>query len=138
MPLRTLQRALAPHRQARRAAELATVRFETPPGYQLQIDFGEKWIEIGGARTKVYVFVAVLGYSRRIFVRASLSQPRDRVAATRHAAGSTVTERVAAPCQAWIARWAPSASPAWHERAQPMARATHLPGTSRTSSLPSC
>ena len=77
VPLRTLQRALAPHRQARRAAELATVRFETPPGYQLQIDFGEKWIEIGGARTKVYVFVAVLGYSRRIFVRASLSQRQD-------------------------------------------------------------
>ena len=77
VPLRTLQRVLAPHRQAQRAAELATVRFETPPGYQLQIDFGEKWVEIAGARTKVYVFVAVLGYSRRIFVRASLSQRQD-------------------------------------------------------------
>lgn len=77
VPLRTLQRALAPHRQARRAAQLATVRFETPPGYQLQIDFGEKWIDIAGARTKVHLFVAVLGYSRRIFVRASLSQRQD-------------------------------------------------------------
>jgi len=77
VPLRTLQRVLAPHRQAQRAAELATVRFETPPGYQLQIDFGEKWVEIAGARTKVYFFVAVLGYSRRIFVRASLSQRQD-------------------------------------------------------------
>jgi transposase len=77
VPLRTLQRRLAPHRQARLAAELATVRFETPPGYQMQIDFGEKWIAIAGVRTKVYLFVAVLGYSRRIYVRASLSQRQD-------------------------------------------------------------
>lgn len=77
VPLRTLQRVLAPHRQAKRAAELATVRFETPPGHQMQIDFGEKWVEIAGVRTKVHFFVAVLGYSRRIFVRASLSQRQD-------------------------------------------------------------
>jgi hypothetical protein len=43
----------------------------------MQIDFGEKWIEIAGVRTKVHLFVAVLGYSRRIFVRASLSQRQD-------------------------------------------------------------
>jgi transposase len=77
VPLRTLQRALAPHRQARRAAELATVRFETAPGDQLQIDFGEKWVSIAGERTRVHLFVAVLGYSRRIYVRASLSQRQD-------------------------------------------------------------
>ena len=69
---------LAPHRPAKRAAELATVRFETAPGHQTQIDFSEKWNEIAGARTKVlHPFVAVLGYSRRIFVRASLSQRQD-------------------------------------------------------------
>jgi len=77
VPLRTLQRVLAPHRQEQRAAELATVRFETAPGHQTQIDFGEKWVSIAGARTKVHFFVAVLGYSRRIFVRASLSQRQD-------------------------------------------------------------
>jgi transposase len=77
VPLRTLQRVLAPHRQAKRAAELATVRFETAPGHQMQIDFGEKWIDIAGVRTKVHLFVAVLGYSRRIYVRASLSQRQD-------------------------------------------------------------
>jgi transposase len=77
VPLRTLQRVLAPHRQAKRAAELATVRFETAPGHQMQIDFGERWIEIAGVRTKVHLFVAVLGYSRRIFARASLSQRQD-------------------------------------------------------------
>jgi transposase len=77
VPLRTLQRVLSPHRRAKRAAELATVRFETAPGHQLQIDFGEKWVSIAGARVKVHFFVAVLGYSRRIFVRASLSQRQD-------------------------------------------------------------
>jgi transposase len=77
VPLRTLQRVLAPHCQAKRAAELATVRFETAPGQQMQIDFGEKWILIAGNRTKVHLFVAVLGYSRRIFVRPSLSQRQD-------------------------------------------------------------
>jgi transposase len=77
VPLRTLQRVLAPHRQAKRTAELATVRFETAPGHQMQIDFGEKWVSVGGVRTRVFFFVAVLGYSRRIFVRASLSQRQD-------------------------------------------------------------
>jgi transposase len=77
VPLRTLQRALAPHRQAKRAAELATVRFETAPGHQMQIDFGEKFVRIAGILTKVFFFVAVLGYSRRIFARASLSQRQD-------------------------------------------------------------
>ena len=64
--LRTLQRAVAPHRQARRAAEVATVRFETAPGHQLQIDFGERRVVIGGREMRVYFFVGVLGYSRRI------------------------------------------------------------------------
>lgn len=77
VPLRTLQRVLSPHRKAKRAAELATVRFETAPGHQMQIDFGEKWVSIAGVRTRVFFFVAVLGYSRRIFVRASLSQRQD-------------------------------------------------------------
>jgi hypothetical protein len=46
------------------------VRFETPPGRQLQIDFGERLVEIGGAKVKVFLFVATLGYSRRLHVRA--------------------------------------------------------------------
>ncbi len=77
VPLRTLQRTVAPHRQAKRAAELATVRFETAPGHQMQIDFGEKRVWVGGVLVKVFLFVAVLGFSRRIFVRASLAQRQD-------------------------------------------------------------
>lgn len=75
--IRTLQRALTEHRQLRVAAEVATVRFETAPGHQLQIDFGEHWVQIAGARVRVYFFVGVLGYSRRIYVRASLSARHD-------------------------------------------------------------
>lgn len=77
VPLRTLQRVLAPRRREKRAAELATVRFETAPGHQMQIDFGEKWVRIAMTMVRVFFFVAVLGYSRRIFVRASLSQRQD-------------------------------------------------------------
>jgi transposase len=68
--LRTLQRAVQPYRQALKAEALACVRFETPPGRQLQIDFGERLVEIGGSRVKAFVFVATLGHSRRLHVRA--------------------------------------------------------------------
>jgi transposase len=42
-----------------------TVRFETPPGRQLQNDWGEIWTEVAGRRTKVTFSVNTLGYSRR-------------------------------------------------------------------------
>ena len=68
--LRTLQRAVQPLRQALKAEALACVRFETPPGRQLQIDFGERLIEVGGVKVKAFLFVATLGCSRRCHVRA--------------------------------------------------------------------
>lgn len=67
--LRTVERAVAPLRQALRAEARATVRFETAPGDQLQIDFGERTVVIAGERTRCYFFVATLGYSRRPHVR---------------------------------------------------------------------
>jgi transposase len=75
--LRTLQRAVAPGRQEQRAFALATVRFETPPGQQIQIDFGEKFVGIADRRVKVYFMTAVLGYSRRLYCRAFLAQRQD-------------------------------------------------------------
>lgn len=68
--LRTVERAVAPLRGQLAAEARATVRFETPPGRQLQIDFGEMAISIGGERVRVYLFVATLGYSRRCWVQA--------------------------------------------------------------------
>jgi transposase len=66
--LRTVERALRPFRQSWQRAQQVTMRFETPPGQQMQVDFGEKWLQIGGTRQKRYVFVATLGYSRRCYI----------------------------------------------------------------------
>ena len=68
--LRTVERAVAGHRQDLRAQARATVRFETPPGRQLQIDFGETRVKIGGEPVRTYLFVATLGWSRRCWVQA--------------------------------------------------------------------
>ena len=68
--LRTVERAVTPYRQELEAEARATVRFETPPGKQMQIDFGERLVEIGGAKVRAYLFVATLGYSRRSHIRA--------------------------------------------------------------------
>jgi transposase len=68
--LRTVERAVAPWRRDLAAAARATVRLETPPGRQLQIDFGERRVEIAGEPVRVHLFVATLGYSRRRYVRA--------------------------------------------------------------------
>jgi transposase len=67
--LRTVERAIKPVREEAAALDRASVRFETAPGQQMQIDFGEKWVDIAGAREKAFVFVATLGYSRRSFLR---------------------------------------------------------------------
>src|SRR3546814_12321352 len=61
-------------RRELKAAARATVRFETPPGHQLQIDFGETRVWIGDERLRVHLFVATPGYSRRIHVRASMRE----------------------------------------------------------------
>jgi len=94
--VRTVQRAVAEHRKARRAAELATVRFETAPGHQLQLDFGEKRVPVAGALVRVFFLVAVLSFSRRLFVKAFLAQRQDDwreglLEAFRHFGGVTQT-----------------------------------------------
>jgi len=43
----------------------STVRFETPPGRQMQDDWGEVWTVVAGRRTKVHFVVNTLSYSRR-------------------------------------------------------------------------
>jgi transposase len=75
--VRTVERAVADLRRASRALALATVRVESPPGDQLQIDFGQKRVSIGGAEVRVFFLVAVLSYSRRLFVKAFLSERQD-------------------------------------------------------------
>jgi transposase len=72
--VRTVERAVADIRQAQRASALATVRVETPPGDQLQVDFGQKRVLIAGLRVRIFLLVAVLSYSRRLFVKAFLNE----------------------------------------------------------------
>lgn len=68
--LRTVERAVKCHRDELYRAKVATVRFETLPGQQMQVDFGEKFVWIGGERVKVHLFTAKLGYSRRMYLEA--------------------------------------------------------------------
>ena len=77
LSVRTIERAVADIRRAQRVAALATVRVETAPGDQLQIDFGQKRLLLGGVRVRIFLLVAVLSYSRRLFVKAFLNERGD-------------------------------------------------------------
>ena len=62
-----VQRHVKPQRDERRWATVATVRFETGPGEQAQVDFGQLRVWIGEVLETVHLFVFTLGYSRRCF-----------------------------------------------------------------------
>ena len=72
--LRTVERAVAPYRRLLAAEAKATLRFETPAGRQLQIDFGVYRVPVGDETMRVHLFVATLGYSRRTYVQAFTHQ----------------------------------------------------------------
>jgi transposase len=91
---RTVQQVVSTARREKKAADVATARFETSPGAQMQIDFGEKKVHVGAAVVVIHLMAAVLGYSRRIFVKAFLAERaedwRDGIAcAFRHFGGVT-------------------------------------------------
>jgi len=60
-----VRRFLRPHRLKRQWSELATVRFESAPGEQAQVDYGQLWVWNGAQLEKVHLFVFTLGFSRR-------------------------------------------------------------------------
>jgi len=62
-----MKRAVRPWREERRWLEEATVRFETLPGQQAQIDWASAWAWIGEERRRVQLFTMVLGYSRCLY-----------------------------------------------------------------------
>lgn len=66
--------AVRPLRAERERLGEATLRFETAPGRQAQVDWGTTWAEIAGQRVRVQVFVMVLGYSRRLYVEFTRDQ----------------------------------------------------------------
>lgn len=63
----TVKRFVRPLRAVEQAAERATVRFETPPGQQSQIDWGQARIHFGSRPVVLHAFILTLGYSRRSF-----------------------------------------------------------------------
>jgi len=73
-----VRRAIRPWRAEARWAAGATVRYETGPGEQAQVDFGQLHVWIGEQRETVHLFVFTLGYSRRLWVRA---YPHERLSA---------------------------------------------------------
>jgi transposase len=68
----TVRRFVQPLRQE--AHREATVRFETEPGRQGQVDWGKCWTTIAARSVHVRLFVMTLGYSRRLFARATLDE----------------------------------------------------------------
>jgi len=63
----TVKRFVRPLRDAEALATRATVRFETPPGLQSQIDWGQALVPFRRGRAIRHFFVLTLGYSRRSF-----------------------------------------------------------------------
>ncbi|MBD2750545.1 IS21 family transposase, partial [Microvirga sp. BT688] len=72
--LRSVELRVQRWRRELKAQMRATVRFETAPGQQMQIDFGDTRVWISGERVRVHLFVATLGYSRRLHIRPSLRE----------------------------------------------------------------
>jgi transposase len=66
----TVKRFVRPLREAQDLATRATVRFETPPGLQSQIDWGQATVPFRSGRAIRHFFILTLGYSRRGFYLA--------------------------------------------------------------------
>jgi len=64
-----VRRFVQPLRAAARPA-VATVRYETAPGQQAQVDFGQRRVWIADRYVAAHVFVFTLGFSRRLFPMA--------------------------------------------------------------------
>jgi transposase len=70
----TVKRFVRPLRAVEQLAERATVRFETPPGAQSQIDWGSARVQFRHQRVVLHLFILTLGYSRRGFYDAFLNE----------------------------------------------------------------
>ena len=65
--VRTVRRYIAELKEKRDA--VAYVRFETMPGQQAQVDFGDFVISCSdGSKLTIYCFIMVLGYSRKMYI----------------------------------------------------------------------
>ncbi len=70
----TVKLAVRPLRSAASVAALTQRRFETGPGEQAQVDWGQITVHMGGMRIKVHVLVMTLGFSRRGYAEGFLHE----------------------------------------------------------------
>ena len=70
----TVKRFVRRLRAVEQAAERATVRFETPPGEQSQIDWGQARVQFRNRPAVLHVFILTVGYSRRSFHEPCLGE----------------------------------------------------------------
>jgi transposase len=70
----TVKRFVQPLRAVGALAERATVRFETPPGQQSQIDWGSSRVHFRHQPVVLHMFILTLGYSRRHFMVPTLDE----------------------------------------------------------------
>lgn len=69
-----VKQAVRPLRETHRQIEAATVRFETPPGVQAQMDWGSRQVLMAGTPIRLHIFVMVLSYSRACYVEFTLDE----------------------------------------------------------------
>jgi transposase len=133
-----VQRALQPLRTTRQWAARATVRFETGPSEQAQIDFGQLRVWIGDVETPVHFFVFTLGFSRRAVAYAYRNERLDTLLdgherALRHFGGVPLSCLYDNPRTITLGRSAGQVL--WHPRFEDFARYYGLPQKSRRQSF---
>jgi len=71
----TLRRFLEPMRHEAGRKKKLTVRFETAPGKQAQVDWGYcgRFTDTSGNKVSIYAFIMVLGFSRMMYVELTTS-----------------------------------------------------------------
>lgn len=69
--------AVRPLRANASVASITQMRFETAPGEQAQVDWGQVKVWLGGQPTRVHIFVMTLGYSRRGYAEGYLNERMD-------------------------------------------------------------
>jgi transposase len=70
----TVKNAVRPLRAEATVASLTQLRFETAPGEQAQVDWGQVKVRFCDAPAEVHIFVMTLGYSRRAWVEGFLNE----------------------------------------------------------------
>jgi transposase len=70
----TVKRFVQPLRAVEALAERATVRFETAPGQQSQVDWGAARVHFRHQPVVLHLFVLTLGYSRRHYMEPALNE----------------------------------------------------------------